>query len=140
MLLFFSISSSVWCTSCKNAFVDDGDIQIIINLSIFQKPILHKMLNICFIVCNSFSQFAVTRFSWYLHFKQVLLMRFQHLYFGNKIVRVLDFYIWNHLPETLNVSSSLKKLKGHKVIGLDLSAYAKLAVIWKINSKVLLHI
>ena len=56
-------------------------------------------------------------------------MRFQHLYFGNKIVRVLDFYIWNHLPETLNVSSSLKKLKGHKVIGLDLSAYAKLAVI-----------
>ena len=67
-------------------------------------------------------------------------MRFQHLYFGNKIVRVLDFYIWNHLPETLNVSSSLKKLKGHKVIGLDLSAYAKLAVIWKINSKVLLHI
>ena len=53
------------------------------------------------------------------------------------MVRVLGLHIWNQLPKTVKAESSFQIFRFN--IGLDLSAGAKLAVIWIVNPSVLLH-
>ena len=63
-----------------------------------------------------------------LRFKYVpLAFDIYHLIFGDKSLRVLYLHIWNQVIKALKAELLPKYLKGQRVIGLDLSATAKLA-------------